>query len=77
VKAAFDAFQQGDIDGVLRLCHENIEITQDVRLPGVPRHQYGHGGVLEAFALWPEQWDDFRVEILRAQTCRTGSSSGR
>ena len=65
VQAAFGAFQQGDIEGVLRLCDENIKITQDVRLPGVPRHQYGHSGVLEAFALWPEQWDDFRVEVLR------------
>jgi ketosteroid isomerase-like protein len=65
VQAAFQAYESGDMEGVLRLCDEHVEITQAVELPGVARHQYGHAGVLEAFALWPEQWDDFRVDILR------------
>ena len=30
-----------------------------------PLQQYGHSGVLEAFAIWPEQWDDYRVESIR------------
>jgi ketosteroid isomerase-like protein len=29
--------------------------------------QRGHAGVLEAIALWPEQWDDFSVEVLRVE----------
>ncbi|MDQ6915004.1 MAG: nuclear transport factor 2 family protein [Actinomycetota bacterium] len=66
VQAAFRAYERGDMEGVLRLCDENIEITQPAELPGVSRRQHGHAGVLEAFAIWPEQWDDFRVEILRA-----------
>jgi ketosteroid isomerase-like protein len=53
------------MEGVLRLCDENIEITQAADLPGVSPHQYGHAGVREAFAIWPEQWDDFRIDILR------------
>jgi uncharacterized protein len=65
VQAAFRAYERGDMEGVLRLCDEHVEITQAVELPGVSRHQYGHAGVLEAFALWPEQWDDFRIDILR------------
>jgi ketosteroid isomerase-like protein len=65
VEAAFAAFEQGDMQGILRLCDENIVITQSAELPGVSRHQYGHAGVLEAFAIWPEQWDDFSIEILR------------
>jgi len=65
VQAAFQAYERADMEGVLRLCDEHIEITQAVELPGVSRHQYGHAGVLEAFALWPEQWDDFRIDILR------------
>jgi uncharacterized protein len=65
VQAAFQAFESGDMEGVLRVCDEHVEITQAVELPGVSRHQYGHAGVLEAFALWPEQWDDFRIDILR------------
>jgi ketosteroid isomerase-like protein len=53
VEAAFAAFEQGDMQGILRLCDENIVITQSAELPGVSRHQYGHAGVLEAFAIWP------------------------
>jgi ketosteroid isomerase-like protein len=63
VQAAFRAFQEGYFDRLLGLCDENIEITQPPELPGVSPHQRGHGGVLEAFAIWPEQWDDYRVEI--------------
>jgi ketosteroid isomerase-like protein len=65
VQAAFQAFERGDMEGILRRCDENIEITQAVELPGVSRHQHGHVGVREAFAIWPEQWDDFRIAILR------------
>jgi ketosteroid isomerase-like protein len=65
VRAAFQAFDKGDMEGVLRFCDEHIEITQAAELPGVSRHQHGHAGVLEAFAIWPEQWDDYRIEIVR------------
>jgi ketosteroid isomerase-like protein len=65
VRSAFDAFTRGDIEGVLRLCDENILITQPQELPGVSRQQRGHSGVLEAFAIWPEQWDDYQIEIRR------------
>ena len=65
VQAAFEAFESGDMQGVMRLCDENIEIIQDPELLGASPRQYGHAGVLEAFAIWPEQWDDFRVEVLR------------
>jgi len=65
VQAAFRAFENGDMDGVLRLCDEDIEIIQDADLLGAPARQHGHAGVVEAFALWPDLWDDFRIEILR------------
>ena len=65
VRSAFAAVGRGDMDAVLRLCDEDIVITQPVELPGVPRQQRGHRGVLEAFEIWPEQWDDYRVELLR------------
>jgi ketosteroid isomerase-like protein len=64
VRAAFAAFDRGDIDAVLRLCDEDIEITQPAELPGVSPRQHGHAGVLQALAIWPEQWDDYRVELL-------------
>jgi ketosteroid isomerase-like protein len=65
VWGAFQRFEEGDMEGVLPYCDENIEIVQPVELPDVPRHQHGHAGVLEAFAVWPEQWDDYRIEVLR------------
>jgi ketosteroid isomerase-like protein len=65
VQAAFRAFEKGDLGGVLRLCDEKIEITQAAELLGASRQQHGHAGVLEAFAIWPELWDDYRVEITR------------
>lgn len=72
VRNAFAAFDRGDIEGVLRLCDEDIVITQPPELPGVPREQRGHRGVLEAFAIWPEQWDDYRIEILRIAAAPSG-----
>ena len=65
VRNAFDAFSRGDIEGVLRLCDEDILITQPQELPGASRQQRGHSGLLEAFRIWPEQWDDYQIEILR------------
>jgi len=65
VRTAFAAFDRGDIDGVLRLCADDVVITQPPELPGVSPRQYGHRGVLEAFAIWPEQWEDYRMEILK------------
>jgi ketosteroid isomerase-like protein len=63
VRRAFDAYTRGDIDAVLALCDEDILVTQAEEVPGVPPQQRGHAGVLEAFGIWPEQWDDFQVEI--------------
>jgi len=65
VQSAFDAWERGDTDSILEVCDEHIVVSQPPEFPGVPPRQYGHAGVLEAFALWPEYWDDFRVEILR------------
>ena len=66
VRQAFDAVSRGDIDGLLRVCDEEIVIPQPSELPDASSlRQYGHDGVLEAFAIWPEQWDDYRVGDVR------------
>jgi ketosteroid isomerase-like protein len=68
IRRAFDAFSRGDTEGVLAVCAEDIVITQAPEVPlGAPQ-QSGHAGVLEAFALWPEQWDDFRINLERVVT---------
>src|SRR5436190_722101 len=64
IRKAFAAFDQGDIEAVLRLCDEDVVITQPTEVPGIDPQQRGRQGVLEAFAIWPEQWDDFRIEVL-------------
>jgi ketosteroid isomerase-like protein len=65
IRKVFAAFDQGDIEAVLRLCDEDIVIAQPAEMSGlINPQQRGHQGVLEAFAIWPEQWDDFRVEVL-------------
>ncbi len=65
VRTAFDAFTRGDTKAVLQLCAKDIVITQAPEVPGVSPRQHGHAGVLEAFAIWPEQWDEYRVESVR------------
>ena len=83
VRNAFAAFERGDIEGVLRLCDEDIVITQPPDLPGISPEQRGHRGVLEALAIWPEQWDEYRIELLRVDAAPGGKvfvaqrSSGR
>jgi ketosteroid isomerase-like protein len=64
VRAAFDAFERDDVDGYLSLCDPEIEVIQAADLLGAPQHQRGHAGVLEAIAVWPEQWDDYRIEVI-------------
>ena len=65
VQTAFAAFERGDVDALLELCDEDIAITQPPDLPGIPGEQRGHAGVLEALAIWPEQWEDYRSELVR------------
>jgi ketosteroid isomerase-like protein len=64
VRAAFDAFERDDMAGVLSLCDPEIEIIQAADLLGAPQHQHGHAGMLEAVAVWTEQWDDYRIEVI-------------
>jgi ketosteroid isomerase-like protein len=65
VRSAFAAYQRGDMEGLLRHCDEDIVITQPAELPGAPTEQRGHRGVREAMSVWPEQWDDYRIEVLK------------
>jgi ketosteroid isomerase-like protein len=65
VQAAFAAFERGDMDALLALCDEDIAIAQPPDLPGIPGEQRGHSGVLEALAIWPQEWEDYRSELGR------------
>jgi ketosteroid isomerase-like protein len=65
VRGGFEAFARGDIESVLRLCDEDILVTHPFEIPDVAPVMRGHAGVLESIAAWPEQWDDYRLEILK------------
>jgi ketosteroid isomerase-like protein len=82
VQSTFDAWERGDTDSILKVADEGIVIIQPAEFPGVAPRQYGHAGVLEAFALWPDHWDDFSVKLLRIfdrgdQVVVTTEQSGR
>src|SRR5438045_1110588 len=70
-RKAFAAFERGDMEELLRFVDEDIVITQ-ADVPGIPPQQHGHRGFVEALEVWPEQWDDFRVEILRIAAAPAG-----
>ena len=64
VRAAFDAYFRGDMESVLRLMDPEIVVMQPPEVPdGTTLH--GHAGVMEAIAAWPEQWDDYQLEIVQ------------
>jgi ketosteroid isomerase-like protein len=64
VRAAFDAYSRGDMESVFRLVDPEIVVMQPPEMPdAVPHH--GHAGVMEAIAVWPEEWDDYRIEIVQ------------
>src|SRR5215216_3810265 len=65
VRAGFEAFARGDIESVLRVCSEDILVSQPSEMPDTAPLPRGHAGVLENIAAWPEQWDDYRIEIVR------------
>lgn len=65
IQRAFEAFERNDMESLLALCDEQIAITQPPELLDAAPRQHGHAGVLEAFSIWPEQWEDFRIEIVR------------
>ena len=65
IRSAFAAYDRGDIDGLLSFCAPDIVITQPADLPGVSPKQHGHQGVIEALGIWPAQWDDYWIEVLK------------
>ncbi|MGI9557065.1 MAG: nuclear transport factor 2 family protein [Solirubrobacterales bacterium] len=61
------AFNRGDTDAVLDRVSPDVVHTQTPELEGlgVVGIEQGHEGLLKAFASWPEQWDDFQIDVDR------------
>jgi ketosteroid isomerase-like protein len=61
-RRAFDAFDAGDVDGVLALLDPEVEVYMPNDLPNSGTFR-GHEGYLKWVGNWLEAWDDFTVEI--------------
>jgi ketosteroid isomerase-like protein len=63
VREAFDAFMRGEVDRALESADPDIVC---VRAPPIPDPQtyYGIDGVLQMYADWTTDFDDFEMEAL-------------
>jgi peptidoglycan-N-acetylglucosamine deacetylase len=64
VRAVFHAYFRGDMESVLRLTDPEVVVMQPSEVPDATT-RHGHAGVMEAIAVWPEQWDDYELEIVQ------------
>ena len=69
--AYLEAMAEGDLEYVLALTHPEIVITQPPDFPG-GREYRGHEGLIETFADWPRQWEEFSVTPRRIYEPRPG-----
>ncbi|HEX3562375.1 MAG TPA: nuclear transport factor 2 family protein [Solirubrobacterales bacterium] len=63
VREGYAAWERGDIDGIVEGVTPDVEIVQPPEVPDSKTYR-GKAGVVEAFADWPKQWDEFRAELL-------------
>jgi ketosteroid isomerase-like protein len=62
VKRAFEAFEQGGVEGLLEFIHEDFEGTTPPGLASEPDTYVGHEGVRRYFDSFYEAMDDIRWE---------------
>ncbi|HXE98988.1 MAG TPA: nuclear transport factor 2 family protein [Solirubrobacterales bacterium] len=66
VRRAVDAFQRGDLEGVLAEAREDFEIFLPSNLPNSGRF-VGLDGYSTWLGQWLDAWEDFTVEIVEMQ----------
>jgi ketosteroid isomerase-like protein len=66
-RRGFDAFQRGDVEGVLAVLDPDVEVFSPPTLlnSGSFRGYEGYGKWLGA---WLEAWEEFRIEVLDIET---------
>jgi len=65
VRAFFDAWTRRDMESLLSLMDAEVVLMEPAGMPDRSRTLHGHPGVMEAIARWPDQWDDFQLELLQ------------
>jgi ketosteroid isomerase-like protein len=63
VRRANEAFNRGDIEGVLTYYAEDAEFDDLMNAPDLPRVVRGIQGVRQVLMTWVETFDEFRAEI--------------
>lgn len=62
IRAAFEAFNRGDMEAVLAFLDPEVEVFADEVVGNAGTYR-GRDGFLEWNREWMEAWDDFRVEL--------------
>jgi ketosteroid isomerase-like protein len=60
-RRAIDAFNRGDFEAALALCHSEVEWVGDPRVSGV-RTRRGHAEVKRYLETVPRYWEELRLE---------------
>jgi ketosteroid isomerase-like protein len=63
VREGYAAWERGEIDLIVEGADPDVEIVQPPEVPDSKTYR-GKAGVVEAFADWPKQWDEFRTELV-------------
>ena len=63
VRSAFDAWARRDTEALLELMHHDVIVVQPQGMPDGATTLHGHKGVMEAISMWPEQWDDYKIDV--------------
>jgi ketosteroid isomerase-like protein len=63
VRRGFDALQQGELDLFDEMSTPDLVLIQPPEVPDAKTYE-GRGAVREAMEDWPNQWEDFRLDLL-------------
>jgi ketosteroid isomerase-like protein len=63
LRRANEAFNRGDVEGVLACCHDDVEIEDLNNAPDLPPIVRGRDAARQVFAAWVTAFEDFVGEI--------------
>ena len=62
-REAWEAFERGDVAFMQALMGPHVTIVQPPEIPDAKSYD-GRDAALRAWEDWPEQWEDFRLELI-------------
>jgi ketosteroid isomerase-like protein len=64
LRRGIDAWNRGDLDGILRFFSPDVEIRLSGAFPGLKRDYRGHEGYREFWHSFREMWSTLQVELV-------------